>query len=144
MQAGFAQGILQNGLQEYAVLDEQFTAKTPSSITDDEASTLPTNLIASLVALFHDLPIPAPWTQEARTFDYGNATILIIGGGSFAGRYATQLAKMAGIGRIVIVGGSAKVLKSYGATHLLDRHGSQDGVLPVSYTHLTLPTIYSV
>ena len=120
---------MQNGLQEYAVLDEQFTARIPSTFTNDDAATLPTNLIASLVALFHDLPIPAPWAPEARTFDYRNATILIIGGGSFAGRYATQLAKLAGIGRIVVVGGSAEVLKSYGATHVLDRHGSQDAIL---------------
>lgn len=128
-QADFAAGTLQNGLQEYAVLDERFTATIPSTITDDEAATLPTNLVASLVALFHDLQIPAPWAQEANTFDYGVSTLLIVGGGSFAGRYATQLAKLAGIGRIVVVGGSKEVLESYGATHVLDRHGNQETVL---------------
>ena len=128
-QTDFAQGTLQNGLQELAVLDEQFTAKIPDTITDDDAATLPTNLIASLVALFHDLPIPAPWTQKAKTFDYRNATLLIIGGGSFAGRYAIQLAKLAGIGRIVVVGGSKEVLEGYGATYVLDRHGTHDAVL---------------
>ena len=77
----------------------------------------------------HDLPIPAPWSPEAETFDYQKSTLLIIGGGSFAGRYATQLAKLAGIGRIVVVGGSQEVLEGYGATHVLDRHGTQDAVL---------------
>ena len=128
-QADFAVGTLQNGLQEYAILDEQFTATVPSTIPDDDAATLPTNLVASLVALFHDLPIPAPWSPEAETFDYQKSTLLIIGGGSFAGRYATQLAKLAGIGRIVVVGGSQEVLEGYGATHVLDRHGTQDAVL---------------
>jgi NADPH2:quinone reductase len=128
-QADFAHGTLQNGLQEYAVLDPQFTAKIPEPISDDDAATFPTNVIASLVALFSDLPIPAPWTVEAKTFDYRGATLLIIGGGSVAGRYATQLTKLAGIGRIVVVGGSQEVLRSYGATHVLSRHGGYDTVL---------------
>jgi NADPH2:quinone reductase len=128
-QADFAQGTPQNGLQEYAVLHEQFTARIPDNITDDDAATLPTNLIASLIALFHDLPIPAPWTGEAEQFDYPNTTLLIIGGGSVAGRYAVQLAKLAGIGRIVVLGGNEHELKGYGATHVIERHGSQDEVL---------------
>jgi NADPH2:quinone reductase len=128
-QADFTYGTPQNGLQEYAVLDEQFTAKIPRNITDDEAATFPTNIVASLVALFHDLSIPAPWTQEAKTFDYQSTTLLIVGGGSFAGRYATQLAKLAGIGQIVVVGGREEELKSYGATAVLNRHGSQEEVL---------------
>ncbi|KAJ9659509.1 hypothetical protein H2198_003084 [Neophaeococcomyces mojaviensis] len=128
-QAAFDRGTPQNGLQEYAVFHEQFTARIPDSISDDDAATLPTNIIATLVALFHDLPIPAPWTQEAQSFDYQNATLLIVGGGSVAGRYAVQLAKIAGIGKIVVVGGQEEELKSYGATHVLNRHGGQDVVL---------------
>lgn len=125
-QADFAQGTLQNGLQEYAVADARFTAKVPESISNDEAATLPTNIIATLVALFHDLPIPAPWTSEAKQFDYRSATLLIVGGGSIAGRYAVQLARLAGIGRIVVVGGSEDELRRYGATHVLDRHATPD------------------
>ncbi|KAF2159979.1 hypothetical protein M409DRAFT_70712 [Zasmidium cellare ATCC 36951] len=128
-QADFGSGTPQNGLQEYAVLNEQFTARIPDSVTDGDAATLPTNIIASLVALFHDLPIPAPWTQDAEDFDYAATTLLIIGGGSVAGRYAVQLAKLAGIGWIVVVGGKDDKLKEYGATHVIDRHGSQDVVL---------------
>lgn len=119
----------QNGLQEYAVLTEQFTAKIPDSISYDDAAIFPTNIIATLVGLFHGLPIPAPWTKEAEKFDYKNATLLFVGGGSFAGRYAVQLAKIAGIGRIVVVGGKEDELKKYGATQVLDCHGGQEVVL---------------
>lgn len=83
----------------------------------------------SLVALFHDLPISAPWIQEAKMFDYRNTTLLVVGGGSFAGRYATQLAKLAGIGQIVVIGGMEEQLKNYGAISVLNRHGSLETVL---------------
>ena len=111
------------------MLHEHHTARIPNNISDDDAATLPTNIIASLVAIFHDLPIPAPWTQQAKTFDYKNTTLLIVGGGGFAGRYATQLADLAGIGQIVVVGGAEEELKRYGATWVLDRHGDQETVL---------------
>lgn len=116
----------QNGLQEYAVADTFAAAKIPDSITDDQAATLPTNIIAPLVALFADLKIPAPWTEEAKSFDYAAQTVLVIGGGSSTGKYGVQLAKIAGIGRIIVVGGKEDELKNYGATHVLDRHTPQD------------------
>lgn len=128
-QADFEQGTPQNGLQEYAVFHEQFTAKIPDGVSDDDAATLPTNIIATLIALFNDLPIPAPWTEDAKSFDYKNTTLLIVGGGCVAGRFAVQLVKIAGIGKIVVVGGKEEELKSYGATHVVNRHGGQEGVL---------------
>ncbi|KAJ4409488.1 hypothetical protein N0V82_009449 [Gnomoniopsis sp. IMI 355080] len=126
--SGFAPG--QNGLQEYAVADVGAFTKIPDSITDDEAATLPTNVIAPLVGLFSTLEIPAPWTSEAKGFDYAGTTLLVIGGGSNCGKFAVQLAKLAGIGRIVVVTGSAETeLKQYGATHIINRHGGPDAVL---------------
>jgi len=128
-QPNFSPGWVQSGLQEYAVADLVALAKIPDSITDDEAATLPTNIIAPLVALFDTLKIPAPWSAGAKDFDYANATLLIIGGGSNCGKFGVQLAKIAGIGRIVVVGGPEAELKSFGATHVLDRHGGFDVVL---------------
>lgn len=122
-------GPTQNGLQEYATADLFALAKIPDNITDDEAATLPTNIIAPLVALFDTLEIPAPWTAEAKGFDYGAVTLLIVGGGSSCGKFGVQLAALAGIGRIVVVGGNEKELKGWGATHVLDRHGGFDAVL---------------
>ncbi|KAI1618970.1 putative alcohol dehydrogenase [Exophiala viscosa] len=129
-QPGFAPGSTQNGFQEYAVLDVNFTAKIPEGFTDDDGATLPTNIIAPLVALFDSsgLDIPAPWTAEAKTFDHKNTTLLVLGGDSNCGRFGVQLAALAGIGRIVVVGGDEAELKSYGATDTIDRHGSPEEV----------------
>jgi len=104
-------------------------AKIPEGMTDDEAATLPTNIIAPLFGLFASLKIPAPWAAEAEGFDYAGATVLVIGGGSNCGKFAVQLAALAGIGRIVVVGGQEAELKGFGATHVVDRHGGHDAVL---------------
>lgn len=119
----------QNGLQEYAVADVGAFARIPDGVSDDEAATLPTNIIAPLAALFADLEIPAPWTEAAKAFDYAGTTLLILGGGSNCGKFGVQLAALAGIGRIVVVGGPEEELKRYGATHVLDRHGGYEVVL---------------
>ncbi|KAF2181012.1 putative alcohol dehydrogenase [Zopfia rhizophila CBS 207.26] len=121
----------QKGLQQYALVDEDFTAKVPEGFTEHDVTTLPVNIIAGSVGLFHEsgLGIPAPWSEESKTFDYAGTQILIIGGGSNCGRLAVQLAKLAGIEKIVVVGGKQDELKKFGATHVLDRHGGDEIVL---------------
>ncbi|CAH0027201.1 unnamed protein product [Clonostachys rhizophaga] len=119
----------QHGLQEYSLADVGAFTKIPDGITDDEAATLPCNIIAPLIAIFAVLGIPAPWTDEARNFDYASATLLVVGGGSSCGKFGVQLAKLAGIGKIVVVGGNEDELKGFGATHVIDRHGGYDVVL---------------
>lgn len=129
-QPAFDKGSTQTGLQEYALADVGAFTKIPDSISDDEAATLPTNLIAPLVGLFATLQIPAPWTAApSKDFDYAGTTLLIVGGGSNCGKFGVQLATLAGIGRIVVVGGKADELQGFGATHVLDRHGGYDAVL---------------
>ncbi|KIW85370.1 hypothetical protein Z517_00760 [Fonsecaea pedrosoi CBS 271.37] len=127
-QAGFDNVYAQSGFQEYAVADVEASAKIPQGFTDDDAATLPTNVIAPLVALFDasTLAIPAPWTDAASSFDYKGTTLLIMGGGSNCGRFGVQLAALAGIGRIVVVGGDEAELISYGATDVVDRHASPE------------------
>jgi NADPH:quinone reductase-like Zn-dependent oxidoreductase len=125
-QSNLAPGWRQSALQEYVVLDVPFTAVIPKGISDDEAATLPTNIIAPLVGLFDDengLGIPAPWTKEAEAFDYKGQTLLVVGGGSNCGRFGVQLAKLVGIGKIVVVGSkrSENEIKRYGATHVIYR-----------------------
>ncbi|KAL4866781.1 hypothetical protein BDV12DRAFT_198876 [Aspergillus spectabilis] len=128
-QPSFAPGSTQNGLQEYAVADLGALAKIPDQISDDEAATLGTNAVTSVVALFHTLRISPPWSSAAEGFDYANTTILVIGGGSNCGQFGVQLAKLAGIGRVVVVGGDENKLRSFGATHVIDRHGGYESVL---------------
>jgi len=130
-QSGMPGDWTQNGLQEYTVADVGAFSKIPDEITDDEAATLPTNIIAPLIGLFVTLGIPPPWDSSSagKEFDHAGTTVLIIGGGSNCGKFAVQLAKLAGIGKIVVVGGDEKELKEMGATHLVDRHGGHDVVL---------------
>ena len=120
-------------LQEYCILEARFTCKVPSSISDDEAATLPINCLAPFVALFDPkgFGLPPPFSTESKTFNYKDLTILIVGGGSSCGRFGVQLAKMVGIGRIIAVASRSgeDLLKSFGASHVIDRHGSDDEVL---------------
>jgi NADPH2:quinone reductase len=116
--AGFDGTFTQNGLQEYALNDIGAGFKIPDGVTSEEAATLPTAIIAALFGLFSNekgLGIPAPWT--------------VVGGGSSCGKFAVQIAKLAGIGKIVSVGGSEQELKVFGATDVIDRHGGYDVVL---------------
>ena len=124
-------GHFQNGTTQYATADEAYTAKVPAHLTEHDVATLPVNISASAIALFDvrfGLGIPPPWNSEAESCDKANTTLLIIGGGSNCGRLGVQLAKTAGIGNIVVLGGKEDELKKWGATHVLDRHGSDDAV----------------
>ncbi|KAH7120840.1 putative alcohol dehydrogenase [Dendryphion nanum] len=127
----FEKGHFQSGLVQYATADEAYTAKVPDNLNDHDVATLPVNLSASAIGLFDEkygFGIPAPWSVERKSFDYANTTLLIIGGGSNCGRFAVQLAKLAGIGTIVVLGGKEEELKKWGATHVLDRHGGDEVV----------------
>lgn len=71
------------------------------------------------------LELQAPWKQDTQPVDQ----LLIVGGGSNCGQIAVQLAKIAGIPKIVVVGGEEKHLGTLGATHIIDRHGTEDQVV---------------
>lgn len=103
-------------------------------MSDDEAATFPVNFVASFVALFHEsgfgLPPPFSDHDQAETFDYAAQSIVIIGGGSNCGKAAVQLASLAGIGQIIAIAAprSTAELKSYGATHVVNRHLDEDQI----------------
>ncbi|QSZ30485.1 hypothetical protein DSL72_000039 [Monilinia vaccinii-corymbosi] len=115
------------GSQQYAVLELGCFAKVPSNISDDQAATLPVNLFASALSFWSDklLGIPAPW-EDGQSFDASSQAVVILGGGSSCGKFAVQVAKITGIGKIVVIASSSNTdeLKSYGATHVIDRHGT--------------------
>lgn len=120
----------QQGLQQYAVLDADAIALTPTGFTDEAVATLPTNLITSFIALFtkEGFAFPPPFTAEGKAFDYASQHVVILGGGTNVGRFAVQLAALAGVGTIITVAGAANQdsLRKIGATHTLDRHLSAD------------------
>ncbi|KAF8849270.1 hypothetical protein BDZ45DRAFT_752972 [Acephala macrosclerotiorum] len=55
----------------------------------------------------------------AKTFDYGKHKLVVIGGNSNCGRFATQFAKIVGIGTIIAIAflSGEKEMKEMGATH---------------------------
>jgi NADPH2:quinone reductase len=123
------------GLQQYALLYSDNSSKTPSIISDDEAATFPANIIAALVALFDPeglgLPTHPNWHVDDQAEKALAATqLVIIGGGSNTGKFTIQLAALAGVGDIIVVAGtsSTKELKGYGATHIIDRHLSNEEI----------------
>ncbi|KAL6228680.1 hypothetical protein BDW75DRAFT_226479 [Aspergillus navahoensis] len=130
-QAGFLPGYIQNGFQEYAVLDTDFIAKVPDGFTLDDVASLPTNVLATVIAFFSPsfLGLPAPWTSTTAVAAPAGGAILVLGGGSNCGKFGVQLAVLAGFGRIVVVGGDETELKSYGATHVIDRHGTPSEIV---------------
>ncbi|KAH6869284.1 hypothetical protein B0T10DRAFT_418725, partial [Thelonectria olida] len=126
----FAQGGFDNdfnGAQKYAPMDARFVDRVDSSgLTIDEACTIPVIVLAGFIALLRELRswfFPPPFSPEAKSFEYGDVTLLVIGGGSNTGRATIELARLAGIGRIIAVAGrhNAAKLKSIGAAHVIDR-----------------------
>ncbi|KAI9709940.1 MAG: hypothetical protein M1820_003018 [Bogoriella megaspora] len=121
----------QAGLQEYAILNTIASAPIPQGFSFDAAGTLPVNTVASFVALFlpENLGLTPPFPGQQKEGQYKNEAILIIGGGSWTGKYGIQFARMAGFGKIITVAGikgdSEKKLRELGATHVIDRHKSE-------------------
>lgn len=118
--------------QEYAIMDASFMGRIPSSISQDEAATLPLNALTMYIALFHSSThaIPSPLTPAGQSFDYKNTPLAILGAGSNCGQFTIQLAKWAGFGTIIAIAGKSKasLLLDLGATHLVDRTLSDDEI----------------
>ncbi|KAF1345546.1 chaperonin 10-like protein [Delphinella strobiligena] len=113
------------GLQGYTVVDGSYAIPVPPNLSDLDASTYPINAFTVGAALFAPDTgfFPLPGTPESETFDYADATLVIVGGGTNTGSLAVQFARIAGIGSIVAVASlsSAETLKRLGATHIVDR-----------------------
>lgn len=77
------------------------------------------------MALFDVLGLPAPWDDNKTRPD----NILIVGGGSNCGKFAVQLAKLARIPDILVVGGTESLLQRLGATKVFDRHSTEDDLV---------------
>lgn len=116
------------------MLEDIAVAKIPTGTTEDEAATLPANVIAAAVALFHSegLGIPAPfeWVGNGSWKTEDSKSLVVIGGGSNTGKFVVQLAALTGVERVIVVAGlgNEKELKGYGATHVVDRHLSDTDI----------------
>ncbi|KFZ18005.1 hypothetical protein V501_01421 [Pseudogymnoascus sp. VKM F-4519 (FW-2642)] len=110
-----------------ALADARFVAYVADTgLADDEASTIPVIVLAGFIALFSSsaLGLPPPFSPEAGCFNFAATTLLVVGGGSNTGRATIELARLAGIGRVIAVAGlhNEAELKARGASHMIDRH----------------------
>lgn len=117
------------GTQEYALVEEDFSAVVPEGTGDHEAATLALNPVTAFWGLFREaglgIPPPVPFLGHDTSFKYGEKSIAVIGGGSAVGKYVVAWAKYVGFGTIITTASKAKSekeLKEWGATHVLDRH----------------------
>ncbi|KAL4861362.1 hypothetical protein BDV12DRAFT_180395 [Aspergillus spectabilis] len=133
----FFQGIIGNydasTFQQYCTMPAVLVAKTPKSITDDQAAGISLATIAGLTGLYDKTGrgLPPPWAKDGERAGTGKA-IVVLGGSSSVGQYVVQLARLSGFERIVTASSPAhhELLKSLGAHVVLDRKqaGAQDYV----------------
>ncbi|PCH39324.1 GroES-like protein [Wolfiporia cocos MD-104 SS10] len=125
------QGIIGNndfaGFQQYALANADVTAKIASSLSFDQASTVPLGLATAAIGLFNlgksnSAGLHPPW-EDNGSGRYAGQPIVIFGGASSVGQYVIQVAKLAGFSPIITTASltNADYLRGLGATHVLDR-----------------------
>ncbi|KAH9481166.1 Dehydrogenase azaJ [Psilocybe cubensis] len=119
--------------QQYVVSSASTTSKIPPKYTYDEASTLPMALTTAYSGLYsktgNGFGIEAPLTDSA-VGKYAGIPIVILGGSSSVGQFTIQLAKLSGFSPIITTASvkNSDSLKTFGATHVLDRNLSADAL----------------
>ncbi|KAG6835562.1 hypothetical protein H0H93_016997 [Arthromyces matolae] len=121
------------GFQQYALTNAVTTAKIPSHISFDEASTLPVACAAAVAGFYLAPPSGAGLTppfNEAGRGKYKGKPAVILGGATSVGQFALQLAKLSGFSPIITTASPkhSDHLKTLGATHILDRRLSTESL----------------
>lgn len=118
--AGFVQGTTvqptRGAFAEYVVVEDSLVYGIPQGISFQEAAVIPLAFATAVQALFQRLQLPEPSMPVKSAFP-----LLVNGGTSSVGKYAVQLAKLAGL--YVVATGSKKnheLLKSLGADTVVD------------------------
>lgn len=113
--------------QQYALVPAAILAKIPSSLSFDEASTLPLGLATAALGLYNrpdagGIGLTPGWIPEGRN-KYQGQPIVILGGSSSVGQFTLQVARLSGFSPIITTASlkHAEFLKSLGATHVVDR-----------------------
>jgi len=99
---------------EYAVAPAHTVLKIPGSLSYDEAATIPLVTTTAALTLFRRQGFLAPWETSTSTSKELNAKpLLIYAASSSLGTYLVKLAKLAGVGPIIAIGGgSSEYLKT--------------------------------
>ncbi|PIL26580.1 hypothetical protein GSI_12338 [Ganoderma sinense ZZ0214-1] len=121
--------------QEYTLQPAKYVAKVPDNITFDQAATISLCLATVVNGIWgheensNSARFTPPW-EEGGTTKYAGQAALILGGGTNVGQYAIQCARMQGFSPIITTASpkNTSLLKSLGATHVLDRALSPDAL----------------
>jgi len=118
--------------QQYCIAVVDFAAKIPDNLSYEQASTLGLGLGTAAIGLYgrsNGIGLTPPW-KHGGVGKYRNMPILIFGGLGSVGNYVIQLAKMSGFSPIIATAAlkHTEHLKSLGATHVIDRYLSFDGL----------------
>lgn len=90
---------------EYAVAPEHTTFHVPENVSFEEASTIPLVSATAALTLFRRQGYTPPWEPRAMVENKARGPLLIYAATTSLGTYATKLAKAAGIGPIIAIGG---------------------------------------
>lgn len=118
------------GFQQYTLSNADVTAKIPSNISFDQASTVPLGLATAVVGLYGGgISLTPPWA-DGGAGKYAGKPIVVFAGASSVGQYAIQVAKLSGFSPIITTASphNAAYLQGLGATHVLDRALSGDAL----------------
>ncbi|KAK5047975.1 hypothetical protein LTR84_006165 [Exophiala bonariae] len=100
---------------EYSVAPAHTVLKIPSTMSYEEAATIPLVTTTAALTLFRRQRFVAPWEISPTAEKTHNAKPLLIYGASTSlGLYLVKLAKLAGIGPIIAIGG--------GSSNYLEKH----------------------
>ena len=139
------------GYSQIAKVNADFLVKKPKDLTSRQAMILGTAGFTSLMSAF------AIQARESILLGEKVNDVLVTGATGGVGSVAVLALSKLGYNVTAVTGKDSKAdyLKSLGAKTVVNRSefdkeprlidkGLWDGVVAVSYTHLTLPTIYSV
>lgn len=111
--------------QEFVTIPDHTAMKVPSGLDMDEASCLGVAGLTAAMTLWRWLGVSAP--KNGRRKDVGNEWLLIWGGSTVTGQFATQLAAASGLKVITVTSSQTQDLsRSMGAAHIVSRDGKTD------------------
>ncbi|KIW72882.1 hypothetical protein PV04_01043 [Phialophora macrospora] len=99
-------GKLYGAYAEYAIAPEHTTLHIPDTMSLEEASTIPLVSLTAALTLFRRQGYTAPWQSDAQQRNQ-KRPLLVYAATTSLGTYAIKLAKLAGIGPIVAIGGGS-------------------------------------
>jgi NADPH:quinone reductase len=92
---------------EYAVAPAWTSVKVPEKMGWEEGATLPLVMGTAGVSLFRRLGLEKPWEEEGRRRENEGRVLLVYGASGALGGYVVKLAKLAGVGVVIAVGGGS-------------------------------------